>query len=67
MEFIWENPLGIETSHGYRGWNVLGLSSNPNLTLEYIVGHPKLGWNWDKITKNKFLQDPIAFHNAIMA
>jgi hypothetical protein len=42
-----------------RSWCAHGLSSNPNLTKEFIDNHPEIIWNWNLIAVNKFKYDEI--------
>ena len=43
-------------------WCILGLSSNPNLTLQFVLKHKHLAWHWPCIciTNNK-----ITYHDII--
>lgn len=33
-------------------WSVADLSSNPNITLEYVLAHPNERWDWDNLSVN---------------
>ena len=33
-------------------WDIIGISANPNLTIEYIRSHPNADWDYAAISKN---------------
>ena len=35
-----------------KAWGWCGVSSNPNLTLEYIDAHPEKDWDWYGVSQN---------------
>lgn len=34
-------------------WDWKGVSSNPNLTLDFVLAHPEKGWSWLDISSNQ--------------
>ena len=42
-------------------WEWLRISSNPNITMEFINDNPNIPWNWDGISYNTFLKYKKAF------
>ena len=55
----------------WKPWNWIGLSRNPNVTMEYIDSHPDIRfanghsgeagipWDWDSLSRNKFRKHPF--------
>ena len=49
-----------EKYHG-KLWDWWGISSNPNLTIEFIQKFPKKPWNWYSISRN---MNKLTFENT---
>jgi hypothetical protein len=54
MEFVESHPDSTSTLYNFgpQDWNWLSISSNSNLTMEYVEAHPEKPWNWNCISMN---------------
>jgi hypothetical protein len=58
MELV-ENNLKNSHQDGLRclPWNFYAMSSNPNLTMEFVRKHKNKPWNWKELGKHEFAVD----------
>ena len=44
--------IKLLTAHPDQPWDWVGLSSNPNMTMEFVMAHPDQPWDWDGLSSN---------------
>ena len=54
-KFIEDNPD--------KPWNWVGLSRNPNITIDIVLAHPDKPWNWNDLSQNTFSKAKQRFIN----